>query len=276
MLTPIKNYPALIHKQKEQKTLIISDLHLGWELNLIQKGIHVPSQTQKIQDELLQLIDITEPNKLTILGDVKHTIARAGLVEWQDIPKFFKAIKTKVDKIEIIRGNHDGNLEPLLEPTIQLHPSSGIASNAVGLFHGHTWPAKQLLECTTLVMGHVHPTISFRDRIGFRITSPVWVKAKCDAKKLADDYLRRRRPKSNTKQISTPQKRQIANPKIKQLLIMPCFNNFLGGRAINKKKAGRSYRGPILRSQSIKMEAAETYLLDGTFLGTIKQLRGMG
>lgn len=275
MLTPIKNYPALIHKQKGQKTLIISDLHLGWELNLIQKGIHVPSQTQKIQDELLQLIEITEPNKLIILGDVKHTIARAELIEWQDVPKFFKAIKTKVDKIEIVRGNHDGNLEPLLEPTTQLHPSSGIASNDVGLFHGHTWPAKQLLECTTLVMGHVHPTVSFRDRIGFRTSSPVWVKAKCDSKKLADDFLGRRRTKSSVKKTSTLQKRQITNPKVKQLLIMPCFNNFLGGRAINKKKAGRSYRGPILRSQSIKVEAAETYLLDGTFLGTIKQLKGM-
>jgi len=56
---------------------------------------------------------------------------------------------------------------------------------------------------------------------------------------------------------------------------MPCFNNFLRGRAINKKQAGKSYRGPILRSQAIKMEVAETYLLDGTFLGSIKQLRGM-
>lgn len=273
MLIPIKNHPALIHKQKGHKTLIISDLHLGWEFNLIQKGIHVPSQTQKIQDKLLQLVNMTEPNTLIILGDVKHTIAKAELGEWRDIPKFFKAIKTKVDKIEIIRGNHDGNLEPLLEPTIQLHSSTGIIINSIGLFHGHTWPAKKLLKCTTLVMGHVHPRVSFRDRVGFYMTSPVWIKTKCDRKKLSDAFLKRRLRRSSTEPTSPLQKRQIQNPRVKQLLIMPCFNDFLGGRAINKRRTGRSYAGPILRSQAIKTETAEVFLLDGTFLGTIKQLK---
>lgn len=268
MLTPVKNYPALIYKQEKQKILIISDLHLGWELNLIQKGIHIPSQTRRTQDKLLHLLSITDPNTLIILGDVKHTIAKAKLNEWQDIPEFFKNIKTRINKIEILRGNHDGNLEPLLDPTIQLHPSSGITLNNIGLFHGHTWPAKKLLECNTLVMGHVHPTVSFYDQLGFHITSPVWMKAKCNPKQLAITYSKRQHTKSKTKITS-----HITKPRVKKLIIIPCFNNYLGGRAINRKKPNKSYIGPILRSQSIEIETAEVYLLDGTYLGTVEQLK---
>jgi hypothetical protein len=31
--------------------------------------------------------------------------------------------------------------------------------------------------------------------------------------------------------------------------------------------------GPVLRSEAVDMKNAETYLLDGTFLGTLEQLR---
>jgi hypothetical protein len=31
--------------------------------------------------------------------------------------------------------------------------------------------------------------------------------------------------------------------------------------------------GPVLRSEAVDMEKAEIYLLDGTFLGTLSQLK---
>jgi putative SbcD/Mre11-related phosphoesterase len=269
MLTPIKNYPALLHTQKQHKTLIISDLHLGWEINLAKKGIHIPSQMPKILQKLLQLIETAKPNTLVLLGDVKDTIAKAETSEWHDVPEFLETIETKINDVQIIRGNHDGNLEPLLPPTMQLRPSTGITLNTTGLFHGHTWPAKKLLNCSTLIMGHVHPTVALRDSLGFQITTPVWIKAKCDAGKLAAAFLKSRR-------VETFSKRQFdAKPKVIQLFIMPCFNDFLGGRPINKKSERRSYVGPVLRSDAVDIDRAEVYLLDGTFLGTIAQLRAL-
>jgi metallophosphoesterase superfamily enzyme len=58
---------------------------------------------------------------------------------------------------------------------------------------------------------------------------------------------------------------------------MPSFNDFLGGQPINRKGMGADHKyraliGPLLRSKSIKIEDAELFLLDGTFLGTVKQL----
>ncbi len=269
MLTPVNNYPALLHTQKGHRTLIVADLHLGWEMNLARKGIHIPSQSHKILQKLLHLIRTIQPKTLIVLGDVKHTIAKAESGEWKDVPEFFESLMTHISDIQIIRGNHDGNLEPLLPPTVHLHPSTGIALNGTGVFHGHTWPGRRLTDCATLVMGHVHPTVAFRDRLGFFITTPVWVKAKIDAAKFKTAYTKRRRSKSTA---STEDSH--TEPRSRQLFIMPCFNDFLGGRPINRKRA-HSYIGPILRSKAVDINNGHAYLLDGTFLGTIAQLTAL-
>ena len=276
MLTPVKNYPALLHTQKQHRTLIVADLHLGWEMNLAERGIYIPSQMTKILQKLLQLIEETKPNTLLFLGDVKDTIAKAGTSEWQDVPDFFEAVKRKVGDVQIIRGNHDGNLEPLLPPTVRLHPSTGIALDDTGLFHGHTWPAKKLLRCSTLVMGHVHPTAAFRDSLGFQITTPVWIKAECDAEKFAEVYAKSKHIKAVIgNSIATIKKHFNINLKVKQLIIVPFFNDFLGGRPINRRREQRSYVGPVLRSEAVDIDKAHVYLLDGTFLGTVEQLKAL-
>jgi hypothetical protein len=61
---------------------------------------------------------------------------------------------------------------------------------------------------------------------------------------------------------------------------MPSFNDFLGGRPINEtkpRKEGQTQTmvGPVLRSETVDMDNAEIYLLDGTYLGTLNQLRNM-
>jgi len=61
---------------------------------------------------------------------------------------------------------------------------------------------------------------------------------------------------------------------------MPSFNDFLGGRPLNRKRRMEDTKteriiGPILRSEAVDMENAETYLLDGTYLGTLSQLRAL-
>jgi len=66
--------------------------------------------------------------------------------------------------------------------------------------------------------------------------------------------------------------------RVSQLFIMPSFNDFLGGQPINERKLGkgaksRAFIGPVLRSGNIDLDAAEIYLLDGTFLGTVDQLK---
>jgi putative SbcD/Mre11-related phosphoesterase len=257
-------------------------LHIGWEIALAQQGIHLPSQTAKMLQKLLKLIDYCKPTNLLILGDVKHTIAQVELEEWRDIPEFFETLSQRVPNVQVVLGNHDGNLEPLLPGKIQLFPQTGLVIDNVGYFHGNAWPAPELLGCRSLVMGHVHPTVAFRDPLGFRISAQVWVKAKLDGEKLAKAFLKSMGTKIESKANIAKLLRQHSNVKLKaaELFIMPYFNEFLGGRPINRSSRDRyakavDYLGPILRSGSVDFNNAEIYLLDGTFLGTVSQLRNL-
>lgn len=263
-------HPAALITWGEAKTLVVTDLHIGWEIALSEKGIHVPTQAPKLMQKLKTLIEAYKPDTLLILGDVKHTVATAEMSEWQDIPNFLNETKNLVKEVIIIRGNHDGNLEPLLPEGIKVLSSTGAIIGDIGLFHGHRWPPSSMLNCKTLVMGHVHPVISLRDPAGFKITRQVWVKAKCDGNHLAKSLLQRH-GKGKGK----------VRPKTSQIFIMPSFNDFLGGKPINEEEEGESSKargvlGPILRSGAVNLEDAEIYLLDGTFLGTLKQLKSIG
>jgi len=275
MITPLIPYPAALIKTRKTTTLVIADLHIGWEIALSQKGIHVPTQTPKLLQKLKHLILTYKPEKLLILGDVKHTIATAQTGEWHDIPNFFDELKKQTKEICVIRGNHDGNLEPLLPENIKILPATGSTVGEVGLFHGHRWPSPALLKCKTLVMAHVHPIVAFRDPAGFRITRQVWVKMECNGTKLAETLLKKNRIKIEKSVEGTLRKHYKIKPETSQLFIMPSFNEFLGGRPLNKRKPSGTaiIVGPVLRSKAVNMENAEIYLLDGTFLGTLNQLR---
>ena len=277
-IKPIRPYPALLLRRNSERVLVVADLHLGWEVALAEKGVHVPSQMPKILNQMLQLIDLCKPTRLIFLGDVKHTIAKVEMEEWRDIPDFFEALGKETSNIQVVPGNHDGNLEPLLPETVRILPSTGVALGNVGLFHGHAWPAPEFLGCRSLITGHVHPMVVFRDPMGFRITRQVWVKAKCNGARLAKSLLERLGIRVDTNPAALLHDQFKVRLRASQLFIMPSFNEFLGGQPINQRSLGKDVRskafiGPVLRSESINLDDAETYLPDGTFLGTINQLK---
>jgi hypothetical protein len=276
-IKPVQPYPALMLQNNSDRALVVSDLHIGWERLLSQRGVHVPSQTPKIKNTLLKLIKETNPTQAIFLGDVKDAITKVAMEEWRDIPEFFEDIQKQVSDIQVILGNHDGNLEPLLPENVKIVPSTGTSFGDVGLFHGHAWPAPELLECRSLISGHVHPTVAIRDPMGFRMTRQVLIKTSCDGMQLAKALRDRLGAKnSNLSAVLEEQKEKV---NVSQLFIMPSFNQFLGGRPINErkrgKKKGEAFIGPILRSGCVKMDDAEVYLLDGTFLGTVSQLKAL-
>jgi metallophosphoesterase superfamily enzyme len=225
---------------------------------------------------LTSLILEYKPEKLLILGDVKHTVAKTEMREWQDVPKFFSEVKKQVPEICVIRGNHDGSLEPLLPEGVEILPSTGLIIGDVGFFHGHQWLSPALLKCKTLVMGHVHPVVALRDSVGFRMIRQVWVRADCDGEKLAASLLQKHKIKIETDAGAAFRKRYRITPRFSKLFIMPSFNDFLGGKPLNETKgryAGSGMIiGPVLRSEAVDMKQAELYLLDGTFLGVLSQL----
>jgi metallophosphoesterase superfamily enzyme len=105
------------------------------------------------------------------------------------------------------------------------------------------------MRCPQLIMAHQHPTIQFIETLGERDSRQCWVRAN-----FIPEIARKRYPDADF-----------------ELIIMPTFNELCGGLAINSAEA--ELLGPILKNGLVDMENATIYLLDGTFLGKLKDLR---
>ncbi|MEM5782067.1 MAG: metallophosphoesterase [Candidatus Aenigmatarchaeota archaeon] len=245
MIKFLYNYPALYIST--EKTLLISDLHLGIEYEIFKSGITIPSQVEKMEKRLDNLIKQTKVKQLIILGDLKHQVPNISWQEYKEIPKFFEHFKNL--KISIVKGNHDGDIERLAPKEIEIYEAQGFRFNNVLLVHGQAWPNKNDLNAKYLIMGHVHPAIEFKSQ-NFKTVEPCWLKCKIDNKKLG--------------------KRYGIKTNFKQGIIMPAFNHLIGGMAFNSKDF--EPLGPLLKNEIFKWKEAEVYLLDGTFLGNLNNL----
>jgi hypothetical protein len=254
-VAPIDGFPALLVKIGRERSLVVADLHLGIEGEYADKGISLPSQIPKIKKELLNLVEKEKPHRLIILGDVKHGIPIASLQEWRELPGFFEELSALVE-IWVIPGNHDGDLKGMIPRNVVIHDVKGVTlgkRKRVGLVHGHAWPGLELFNTEVLIMGHNHPAIEFKDKLGGKIVEPIWLKAKLKVSNL---------PKKIRCVIKEPPK----------LLVVPAFNELVGGAPVNRALP-KELIGPLFKSGAVELGKAEAYLLDCTFLGEVGRLR---
>ncbi|MCP8304642.1 MAG: metallophosphoesterase [archaeon] len=273
MLKLVPDEPALLLRTPSSKILLIADLHLGFERGLLSKGINIPSQTQKIYHKLKSIVDRFSPDSIMILGDVKHGTTRVLPQEWTEIHQFLDKTKDLVKSVEIVRGNHDGSLRALSPKEVKIHPSRGIpildGKKMIALMHGHAWPSPKLLRCDVLIMAHNHPVVEFRE-YGFRMVEPVWAITRWIKRKMAKAFLKFSGMKVDSDPIGSFKNAfgfDIGDPKI---VIMPAFNPLLGGNSINTSET--QFLGPLFSSGCINLEESEIYLLDGSYLGHLKNL----
>jgi putative SbcD/Mre11-related phosphoesterase len=246
MIKFLYNYPSFYIPK--EKAIIIADLHLGIEHEIFNSGIKIPSQVDRLEKRIDELIRLTRAKHLIILGDVKHQVPNISWQEYKEIPKFFEHF-SKI-KVSVVKGNHDGNIERLTPKEVDIYEPSGFKIDKFLLTHGQAWPDKNDMDAEYLIMGHVHPCIEFFTE-GFRSTEPCWLKCEIDNKKLFEKF-----------KIKT---------KLKQGIIMPAFNHLIGGMAFNSKEF--EPLGPLLSNKVLKWKESEVYLLDGTFLGNLNKLK---
>ncbi len=263
MIIPLENKPALILKICSKSYLVIADLHIGFEEEFKRRGVILPVQTDRLLSELVSIIIENQPDELIILGDMKHQVPGISKTELLEIPRFLKELSSLI-QITIIPGNHDGGLRELVVgiPHIRIANSRGILLNdedpKIGLMHGHTWPAPQLLGAEIIILGHTHPVIELRDGLGYRYLEPVWVKIPLDRELLAEIF-----PSNiNSEEIN-----------LRSVIVIPAFNKLLSGNSINKPDTDRPFLGPLLESEAALVDESEIFLLDGTYLGKLKILK---
>jgi uncharacterized protein len=247
--TPVFGEPLLLVEGKE-RVLVAADLHLGLEHDLWLGGISIPSQTEKILKRLKNSLVAIEPDRLLLLGDVKHNVPKTSWQERKEIPSFLRSLAEEV-RLDIVPGNHDGGLADLAPNGSRVHLSSGLIIDGIGYFHGHTWPDREILKAELLVAGHIHPAVRLKDPIGSSPNRRAWARAALSHAAVERQY-----------------GRIPAMPAL-EMVIVPAFNDLCGGLPLNEPREDE--RGPILTLAN--MRDARIFLLDGTDLGRLRDIR---
>lgn len=258
-ITPILNEPALT-VTNDETALAIADIHLGIEWDLYRSGINLPSRIKARLDRVLGYLQTCSPDRIVLLGDVKHNVPQISWQEKDEIPHFLETL-AEYAHVDILPGNHDGGIESLFtgQKDIRVHSVRGAVIDGVGYFHGHTWPAPELLAVSHVVTAHNHPTVRFTDTFGYSIVEPAWIRTKFNVEVL----------KGRFGNLDFENMRDWADPEV---FIMPAFNELCGGVPFNESTQ-EDLLGPVFSSGGIELENAEVYLLDGTRLGLIKNIR---
>jgi len=162
----VDNLPALYHEESE--LVVISDLHLGLEGSMTEKGSYVPpTQLKDTLKELETLKSETGAEKLLVNGDIKNEFSSSKYSERKEIKNFLDKATELFDELILIEGNHDTFLSSTLEK-YGLRFLKYYIENGVLYTHGDR--SLEELEVkedyNTTVIGHEHPALRLEDEIG--------------------------------------------------------------------------------------------------------------
>lgn len=208
-LTPnieIVDLALLINKD----TLVISDIHLGYEEALIHQGYLIPRHQYKDTIERLNnILKKTKPKTIIINGDLKHQFGSILNQEYKDSINFLNYLLKKY-KLILIKGNHDKILNVIAEK-VNLKTQLFYNIDNIYIFHGDFIPKDLFFtNSKTIIIGHDHPAIILEKNKRFE-------KYKC--------FLR-------------------GKYKNKSLIIQPSFNTLTTGIDILKEK----FQSPLINS----------------------------
>jgi len=195
----VRGWPALVVRDH----LFVTDLHVGLERGLEDRGLSFPSRTGDMLKNVKVLMKKNKCGTLVVLGDLKHRVPGSSFQERAEVPWFLRQL-LKDFKVVLIRGNHDSGLERMTN----LKVVDDFSLDDFGFFHGHSWPSQNLVEKSrVLVIGHVHPMLVFKDKLGVVHQKQCWVVAKLDEKRMVKRYGR----------------------NVDKLVVMPAFNPLVSG-----------------------------------------------
>ena len=172
-------------------TLIIADVHIGYEEALNKQGVLVPRlQFEEMVKRIERIFNILKKKRIetvVVNGDLKHEFGTISEQEWRNALKFLDLISKHCNEVILIKGNHDTILGPIakkrnvkvldyvimksiMDKHIKENPIT-IKNNKkmkkqskVLIVHGNKIPDKEVLkEVSTIIIGHEHPAVSLKE-----------------------------------------------------------------------------------------------------------------
>ena len=146
---------------KYKDMLILGDVQLGYEESLHAYGFFVPRfNVDEVIRRLEKIFARVSVSTVIVNGDIKHEFGRISRSEWNDTLRFLDYLAAKVQKIILVRGNHDIFLGPLAKKR-NIEVVEYVQDGDVTILHGHN-----IIPNLTkiIIIGHEHPAVSFREK----------------------------------------------------------------------------------------------------------------
>ena len=152
------------------KTIVVSDLHLGFEAEMNLHGLFLPHmQRDHVESVIDKMLERYSPENIVINGDFKHEFSRNLPQEWDDIIHFIDRYQNETD-MTFVRGNHDNFLLTILSKR-NLPLLETFETDNYYIYHGD----KDRGLRKTTILGHEHPSLVLRDEIGGILKIPAFV-----------------------------------------------------------------------------------------------------
>src|SRR3989442_1451926 len=152
---------------RDERTLVISDLHLGFEGALAEQGVSIPRfQRRVVLERLGKMLDRGKAEKVVIAGDFKHEFSKNLVDEWVEVKQVLRFLKDRVTPV-VVRGNHDNYLATILgDLNLTLNPRADVGGYTIG----HR--PEEVSTPPPTIMGHEHPPVKFKDQLRAAVSAP--------------------------------------------------------------------------------------------------------
>lgn len=158
-LYTISGLPVVVHEAS--RTLLLADIHLGYEDAMASTGVFLPRLQLKMALETIKQAYEMLPYRarVAIVGDLKHVFEKLTRQEKIEITKLVRGLREwGIDDLVLVRGNHDTFVAPILRTLgVELVEDCLDLGGGLVAAHGHRIPG---CSYELLVMGHEHPSIA--------------------------------------------------------------------------------------------------------------------
>ncbi len=226
---------------KSFRTLLIADLHLGFEEEMAMKGITLPRiQLRKILEYIEKALRyVDNVHRLAIVGDVKHIFGKLGKIESKELREFFQFVSGIFSEVVLVRGNHDIFVYSIAKK-FGVEVVDELWLGNVFVIHGHKQIPRDVYA-NIVIMAHEHPSIVLRDSIQTSLKLPCF--------------------------LLVPLKRGYP------ALVLPACGVYQSGTAISTQN--QVYLSPILRVEGVLEDAIPFAIVEGEGVYRLPRLRDL-
>ena len=137
---------------KIEDTLIISDLHFGYETSLNNQGLMIPQyQFDRVLYSLENIQKKANAKNIILNGDIKHNFSSINKQEWREVLSFIDYLSDIFVDIRVVKGNHDNFTQYILNKR-DITLEDEIILNNYLITHGHKKPINIDEDIDTIII----------------------------------------------------------------------------------------------------------------------------